>query len=354
MTAPESQLPSQGRLFNVLDRAYRNRTYRPARYYLTWYFLASVVVTVDFIVLGVYVYLDGGVELFLHRVAWVIVGFLASIFLAILSTYFGMLGSSLHLLDGDRGIYSLGSVPATQPVITKSTFVCMTPEQKALYPQELHGSRITRFMVWRWGRRGGCQNWPGKAGGKGEGFWSVVVYSWETAERLNPDGTSTGEVYVLEKQPCPTCNRGGQVVVPDAKGEWDKSWLGYRHVPALTTDQLQKMSQDTPGFKRGGVIDLRNQIMPDRYLEELPYELALAIQHDEEYRASSRVDVGYDPLPEEGSLGAVLAHNAEIELFGLQATSKRARHQIVSLHQTRAILDQLQGGNIGGGGPGQS
>lgn len=347
MSAPKSTPNKSGRLFEVLDRSYRNYSYRPARYYLTWYFLTSLASMIGWVIGSAYVLLDSGFDSWMHLLPLYAIGFLCSAFLVILSTYNGLISSSLHLHLGDRGIFSLGRVPSTSPVVTKSSFVCLTPEQKALYDKKLHGARITRYFVWRWNRKGGNEKWPGQDGGKKEGYFAVVARTWETYERLDPAGKSTGEVHVLEWHPCPTCNRDA-VADPDVNA-WKPGWV---HVPAMTTEQLQKMAMEPPGYKVGGVLEVPMQIMPDRYPEEIPFALAQQIQHDVEYRASSRVDVGYDPLPEVGGMGTVLTHNSEIELFGLQQSSKRQRHQSVELHQNLAVVHQLQGGNIGGG-PGQ-
>lgn len=331
----------------VVERRYRNRTYRPARYYLTWYFVSSLWCVISSIILGAYAFLDGGVA-GLEGKLWILLStFFAGLFLVILSTFYGMLGSSLHLVLGDKGIYSLGSVPATMPVTHKSTFLCDTPQQKALYPAKYHGARITRYFLIKWGRKGGCMNWPGKAGGKAEGFWAAVRYSWEEAELPTKDGKSV-IVEPIEWQPCPSCNRDRSRKLEPDKDE--KNPVGFVRVVAPTASQLRAFAEEFPGIKRGGVIDIRNQVSANRYLDELPWPLLEAIRSDEEYRASSRVDMCWDPLPDDSGLGMVMSHNAEIELFGLQFTSKIMRAQNVGLNQTIAQLSSLRG-PLGGNQP---
>ena len=350
MAVDDASIVQGGRIYNVLQRAYRNRTYRPARYYLTWYFLASLWATIDFMVLGAASYLEGGISLFESRLVLVLPGFFSGLFLTILSTYFGMLGSSPHLLEGDRGIYSLGSMPATSPAVTKATFFVNRPEIASLYDPKYANARITRNLVWRWGRKGGCTNWPGKAGGKAEGYFAAVAYSWEEAEYTVSEGTGALAKTkilreVIEKQPCPRCNRDRKT--PD-------DWRGFVRVPALSTTDLASMSTSWPGTKRGNVIDLRMQVMADRYLEEIPDVLANAIQADEEFRASSRVDVMFDPLPDGPSLGSVLDHNMIAHTFGLEYALKRARKNIVDLNQEISVVSQLAGGRtLGSSGIGQ-
>ena len=330
-----------GRFYNVLDRMYRVRTYRPARYYLTWKFLASVLLTFATIPIPYNGWVTGGFLGVLASMTWFLPTFFTGLFMVLMSTYDGMIGSSTHLLEGDRGIYSMGKFPATSPIVTKTTFIVNTPEKQALYDPVYANARITRNMVHRWGPKGGCENWPGKAGGKSEGFYDAVVYSWEEAEYVGPDKKLVREV--IEWQPCPSCNRS-------RKGEK----VGFVKVPALSPDQLAAMATAYPGLKRGGVIDLRYQVMADRYLEELDESVAMAIQSHEEFRASSRVDVMYDPLPEGPSLGSVLDHNAQVELFGLQYASKRMRREIVALNQQISIVSQLAGGRqLGSPGTGQ-
>lgn len=348
MAIEDDQILQHGRIYNVLDRMYRSRNYRPARYYLSWKFLISVVLVFGAVPIPYLGWRQEGLQGILNSLPWFLTMFFGSLVLVLFSTYDGMIASSLHLLEGDRGIYSLGSVPATQPILTKSTFLVNTPDKQALYEPKYANARITRYYVWRWYRRGGCMNWPGKAGGKSEGYGAAVVYSWEEAEYMEKGPPSRIVREVIERQPCPSCNRG-------RKGKPED--LGWIRVPGMTSRDLEEMATDWPGLKRGGVIDLPMQVLPDRYLEELPDLLAQAIQSDEEFRASSRVDVMYDQLPMRTSMGSVLDHNALTHLFGLEYASKKMRKSIVDLNQDLAVVSQLAGGrplgNPGSEQPGQ-
>lgn len=350
MAIEDASIVQGGRIYNVLDRMYRVRTYRPARYYLSWKFLISIVLVFCSAPIEYIGWRDGGIPGILAYLPWFLPTFFGGLVLVLFATYDGMIASSLHLIEGDKGIYSLGSVPATAPVVTKATYIVNTPEKTALYDPKYANARITRYLVWRWGRKGGCMNWPGKAGGKSEGFFTKVEYSWEEAEYATSTGIGKDAKQVLvreviEKQPCPRCNRDRKT--PD-------DWRGFVHVPALTSTDLQAMATAWPGSKRGGMIDLRMQVWQDRYLEELPDALAFAIQADEEFRASSRVDVMYDPLPDGPSLGSVLDHNMVAHTFGLEYALKRARKNIVDLNQEISLVSQLAGGRtLGSPGLGQ-
>ena len=323
--------PKTGGLYDVLARAYRVRTYRPARYYLVWYFLASVLVFITSVWSAFHAFQIGGLDGLKGSVWYAIPGALGGFFLAMLSTFYVLLSSGYFASVGDRGLYSLGTLPATAPIITKTAFIVATQEQIARYGEQMRGARITRFFVWRWGRKGGCKDWPGKAGGKSEGFFAVVPYSWEVAEY--PEGES-GKIVrkVLDEKTCRACNGEGKV-----------------HVSELTETDLQRMATEYPGLKRGNVIDLPYQIMPDRNLEEIPHQVADAIQHDEEYRATSRVDVGFDLLPQFVGMGSVLDHNAETELFGLQRDVKLLRKQVIDLNMEITLISQMRGGAMIGG-----
>lgn len=319
--------------FERMKRAYRVRTYRPARYYLTWTFIAAVLVT--FLgVFGMYhVWQVGGLIALRDSMWYGLPALFAALFLIIMSTFYYLIAAGYFALVGDRGIWSLGTLPATHPVVTKASFIVSTNQQKAMYEQRLWGARITRYYVWRWGRLGGCKDWPGKAGGKSEGYFASVIYSWEIAEFKNAEGKIVREV--LSEKKCARCDGKGKVDI---------------HEP--TALDLEKMATQYPGRKRGYVIDLPYQVMPDHSLEELPYELADSIRHDDEYRATSRVQIMYDPLPDSEAIGSVLDHNAQIELFGLQYSSKLQRMEIRNLNIEISMLKNLQGGTIGG--PGQA
>lgn len=344
MAIDDASIVQGGRIYKVLEKMYRVRVYRPARYYLSWKFLISIVLVFCSAPIEYVGFVQGEIPGVLNMLPWFLPTFFGALVMVLFSTFDGMIASSLHMVEGDRGIYSLGSVPATAPIVTKTTFIVNTPEKQALYDPKYANARITRFLVWRWGRRGGCMNWPGKAGGKAEGFFALVVYSWEEAEYIGPDKKVVREV--IEKQPCPTCNKGRATTADER---------GFVHVPALEAADLQAMATAWPGLKRGGVIDLRMQVMADRYLEELPDSVAAAIQADEEFRASSRIDVMYDPLPDGPSLGTVLDHNAQAQLFGLEYAMKRARKNIVDLNQEITVVSQLSGGRmLGSPGLGQS
>ncbi len=326
-TGTAQKLPS----FDRLKRGYRVRTYRPARYYLTWTFLASVLVTI-LDVWSMWHALELGGLIGLRDALWYgLPTLFASLYLVIMSTFYYLLSAGYFGIVGDRGIWSLGTLPATHPVITKASFIVSTNQQKAMYDRKYWGSRVTRFFVWRWGRLGGCKDWPGKAGGKSEGYFAAVIYSWEIAEYKNEKGDIVREV--LDKKKCARCNGTGTVVLPEPNSA-----------------DLERMATQYPGRKRGYVIDLPYQVMPDHTLEELPYELADSIRHDDEFRATSRVQVMYDPLPDSESVGSVLDHNAQIEMFGLQYASKLLRMEVRNVNIENALLRQIQGGQIGGTG----
>lgn len=320
--------------FDKLKRGYRVRTYRPARYYLTWTFLTSVAcVLLSFF--GAWHLWQVTQQLVVVRDAlwYFIPRFLFEIFLIIMSTFYYLLSSGYFAIVGDRGIWSLGTLPVTHPVVTKSSFLVATNQQKAMYETKYWGARITRYFVWRWSRLGGCKDWPGKAGGKSEGYFATVVYSWEVAEyKDGPEGKIVREV--LAKKKCTRCDGTGEL-----------------HITEPTAADLERMATQYPGRKRGYVIDLPYQVMPDHSLEELPYELADAIRHDDEFRAMSRVQVMYDPLPDSESIGSVLDHNAQIELFGLQYSSKLLRAELRNRDIEISMMKNVQGGQIGG--PGQ-
>jgi len=329
-TAPVGQTYGQGRLYDVLRRAYRVRTYRPARYYLVWYFLLSLLVVPLGAYGGFHAWQLGGVPALVDSLWYVFPAFLTGVGLTVLSTFYVLLSSGYFGVIGDRGIYSLGTLPATAPIVTKSTFIVSTDSQVAMYGETYRGARVTRYFVWRWGRKGGCKDWPGKAGGKADGYFAVVTYSWEVAEYRDPK-TKAIVRKVLEEKPCRTC-----------------AGTGTLHIRELTENDLQRMATEYPGLKRGNVIDLPYQVMPERYLEELPHEVADAVQHDEEYRATSKVDVMYDLLPQFVGLGSVLDHNAQVELFGLQFDTKWLRKTITDLTMEIAQVSQLRGGIISG------
>jgi len=330
MSAPSGPAYGQGRLYDILRRAYRVRTYRPARYYLVWYFLLSILVTFLGGYSAFHAWQLNGLAGLSDALWYAFPTFVSGAGLAVLSTFYVLLSSGYFGVIGDRGIFSLGTLPATAPIVTKSTFIVSTESQVAMYGERLRGARITRYFVWRWGRKGGCKDWPGKAGGKSEGYYAVVVYTWEVAEYRDPVSKKIIRE-VLKDKPCRTCNGTGLIEVPE-----------------LSEDDLKRMATEYPGLKRGNVIDLPYQVMPDRYLEELPHEVADAIQHDEEYRATSRVDVMYDLLPQFVGLGSVLDHNAQVELFGLQFDTKWLRKTVTDLNIEIAQISQLRGGIISG------
>lgn len=325
MTQP---LPS----FSKLKRGYRVRTYRPARYYLTWTFLTAVVVTILDVVAMWHAFQLGGLIGLRDSLWYGLPALFSALFLVIMSTFYYLLSAGYFALVGDRGIWSLGTLPATHPVITKTSFIVSTNQHKAMYDKKYWGARITRCFVWRWGRLGGCKDWPGKAGGKSEGYHAEVIYSWEVAEYRNEKGDIVRET--LDKKRCRRCEGTGWLLLPEP-----------------SSAALEQMATQYPGRKRGYVIDLPYQVMPDRNLEELPYELADAIRSDDEFRATSRVQVMYDPLADSESLGSVLDHNAQIELFGLHYASKVKNMQLRNLEIEIAMLKNIQGGQIGG--PGQ-
>lgn len=346
METMDTSPPTTSRLSDTVDRAYRRRSYYPARYYLTWFFVMALGAAIGDVVAGLQFFFSGGLELLEPQLWYLIPSFLASLFLVVLSTYFGMIGNSLHLILGDRGIFSLGTVPATAPVITQASFVCETELQKSMYDAKFAGATIRRHMLWRWGRKGGCENWPGAAGGKAEGYWAAVMRSWEDAVITDEKGQQTIEP--IEWVPCPRCNRENRTkaAFPDRNAN---AAAGFVKIAAPTPDEIARMAQDSPGQKRGGAFDIRRQIMANRRVVELPMEVAEAISEDAEFRKSSRVDVGYDPLPDEDSFGMVLPSNGAIELFGLQDAGKTKNDEVVALHQTIAVVHQLRGGLSGTG-----
>jgi len=345
-----------------LERVNRVHVYRPAKLWMHVLFLSSIGSAISTIVAAYHAWALGGMDGLLNAFWYVVPLSVASGWGVSKSSLDYLIATGFFLFEGDLGFVNLDSIELRHPILTQVTYPVNTDERKRHYAAEVWNKNVTRYEVWRWGRRGGVWKWPLWDGGKREGYWAVIQHSWEVADVLIRECPSCKKYEErTDAKFCPSC---GSDAYPKGKpGVITKVISGAPLATKVENERIllsekvaEEMRNRLPGILRGRVLDLRYVIWPNRSPLELPEEVAQAIMSDSEYRSSSLVSVGYDQLSEEVYLGTVAPPNALARLWGTEVAFKSLVEEYTVLSNRVAklrILQELQyTGGQGIGGPG--
>ena len=362
--------------------AAKNAVYRPAKLYTQFLFVTSLAGIIGTAFAAYIMWKLGGLESVFENVWVLIMLLLSSAWGFSKATVDYTIASGYFIFEGDLGFVNVDSIELRHPVLAQQTFMVDTDDKRRHYPKIVHGRRVTRYEVWRHGRRGGNWKWPFWDGGGKEGFWAVCQHTWDLADvecRECPDCRwpevriptmnfcfgcgiglrigNDGHFPVLRN--CPECGSGkianerpkiGTRVVQGTPLATYASNVGGTNKTFLVPEIAESIRQKLPGVTRGRVLDLRYSMWPNRSPLELPEEVMLAIINDPRYRLTSPVSVGYDLLPGEVSLGTVAPPNALVQLWGEQVAHKLLMMEYNALTKQYTRLRWMHEIQLSGGG----